>query len=82
MQAAYAHFRELLGRQEGATAVEALKPLGYGTQPYFNTSRGDMCYAYKGDEGLPFFSAAELTAMVLTYARDTTKDFGGQSVRP
>lgn len=78
---AYAHFREMIGRNEGHPSVEDVAHMKYGTSPYQNETRGGLDYRYKGDQNIVSFSSEELAAMIFTYARDITKDFGGQSVR-
>jgi hypothetical protein len=80
---AYAHFREMLGRSADHPLSKNVEAMRYGTQPYMNATRGGQNYAYtyKGEPGIDSFSAEELSAMVFSYARDITKDFGGIAVR-
>ena len=77
-QFSFAHFREMLGRGADHPLVKATEALRYGTSPAFNETHGGL--AFKLDEESTF-TAEELAAMMFTYARDTTKDFGGQAVR-
>ena len=77
-QFSFTHFREMLGRSLEHPLVEGTKALKYGTVPFYNETHGGI--AYKLDDQNTF-TAEELTAMMFTYARDTTKDFGGQAVR-
>jgi len=53
----------------------------YATKPYLNNTRQALSYAYPSGKTITSFTAEELAAMVLTYARDITKDFGGLAVR-
>ena len=50
----------------------------FATKPYLNETRQALSYKYPSGKTIASFTAEELTAMVLTYARDITKDFGGQ----
>lgn len=46
-----------------------------------NDTRQALSYTYPSGKTITSFTAEELAAMVLTYARDITKDFGGLAVR-
>jgi hypoxia up-regulated 1 len=58
-----------------------LPPCSYATKPYLNDTRQALSYTYPSGKTITSFTAEELAAMVLTYARDITKDFGGLAVR-
>eukprot|EP00614_Pseudopedinella_elastica_P026670 CAMPEP_0172615954 /NCGR_PEP_ID=MMETSP1068-20121228/62611_1 /TAXON_ID=35684 /ORGANISM="Pseudopedinella elastica, Strain CCMP716" /LENGTH=966 /DNA_ID=CAMNT_0013421253 /DNA_START=59 /DNA_END=2959 /DNA_ORIENTATION=+ len=77
----FAHFRELLGRDDKHPLTSRLAEHMYGVVAAMNSTRGGMDMPYTGDKNVEAFSAEELTAMVFRYARDIVKDFGGQAVR-
>jgi len=78
---AFGHFRAMLGRTLDHPAVQAVQAHQFATKPYLNDTRQALSYHYPSGNAITSFTAEELTAMVLTYARDITKDFGGHAVR-
>ena len=51
----------------------------YAMDMYQNETRGGISFS-QGKDGMNY-SPEELTAMMLTHARDFTKDFGGKEIR-
>lgn len=66
---AYAHFREMIGRNANHPSVQAVEDMRLGTSPFQNDTRGGLDYRYKGDKNIEGFSAEELGAMIFSYAR-------------
>ena len=84
----YARLTEYLGRSETHPSIETLRTKSYfPTTTRFNESRGALAIAapksttedYGG--GWDEWQPEELVAMVLTYAKDITRAYGGNVVR-
>merc|ERR1719484_521387 len=84
----YARLTEVLGRSETRPSTETLRTKSYfPTTTRFNESRGALAIAapksttedYGG--GWDEWQPEELVAMVLTYAKDITRAYGGNVVR-
>mmetsp|Transcript_64308 Transcript_64308/g.178013 ORF Transcript_64308/g.178013 Transcript_64308/m.178013 type:complete len:229 (+) Transcript_64308:146-832(+) len=79
-QLAYTKFSQMLGRSMDHPSVQSVGKQYYAMDMYQNETRGGISFS-QGKAKEMNYSPEELTAMMLTHARDFTKDFGGKEIR-